>query len=930
MSRSSQGYGNTSGGYDYAQQQAHAPHSQQYAHHQQSDAQNGYTYGQARVDASQYRDQFSTTPLPAATHQSQPQHQSWQQNNNLFQEQFYTAHTSPHYNQGTNSSVHASTFQHHGHPAAQSWAQPPPYATQHAQTVASSHQTASYPSPVHMQHQNFHNNYAGQQNLSYHPSRSQQTDHNRNQYMGSAPTFTSPRVSQPDAMTAAHQSRKPMLQPQSVNQQPKPTQPQPLKQAQIPPKTPSLVQDQPHLSKRRKSNDGTALPQHLSISSSHQLARSTTTPSHARLSQGSSTKAHDAELCTVLLALADEYVEAAYSMTVDSNDNQEYQRLIATAIACLESALTSFRQTDVRRESNIRLKLAALIFEETENSDQAEDILGKGIANCERARLPDLRYTMQYLHIQILHSKIPKAAIKAVDKLIDEVGVQKLTHWSFAFRYLKFSLSLGDASVDAVALLRQLTQINELARAHHRVALSCLTSCFETMIGLRTNTTESLELAQRSLADIRSYQLNPDLERLPQLRAMICHLDLACHIAHFSADQMRTAMHVMRVEQDNLSIAKGWQGDGSYVVPLGIKGGESLVLDTPGIFSATETGDIGLKFNWITKGAMLTIGYVLMGMSLLPRNGETLKSEIFFREALKINAVEPSSSESQKAVQEGQPKSAFGPLHAVQEAERQQGSAQAAIKFIMACSFAARAKYGEAVTLLKEFNQEKARDGPQGDIDRARLKFLTASCLQGSGELRKALELYSPLLHDFDAEKKTLPLLKDIQVLAIINSVHILRIMQPDWRDRTETLLKSVEAHCLAHPNKAFASVYHIIESTTAPAHTTIGDVKKTLNHALVPAQAVKNKQLLALIMNMMSETFFTDLVGAQAKSSSNAGRTLAKQSGDELWVAVGSGMLRDTLERSGHLEEAMDANAQARSAIDTLPRAVKASLGLG
>lgn len=94
--------------------------------------------------------------------------------------------------------------------------------------------------------------------------------------------------------------------------------------------------------KRRRSNDGSPLPVCEGPNVDYQAA---------------------------LLALSDEYITAAYSMpSVETEDElHSYHRLVAMGIACLESVLTNYRHSDARKEARIRLRLATLLFEETEN-----------------------------------------------------------------------------------------------------------------------------------------------------------------------------------------------------------------------------------------------------------------------------------------------------------------------------------------------------------------------------------------------------------------------------------------------------------------------------------------------------------------------------------------------------------------------------------
>lgn len=73
-----------------------------------------------------------------------------------------------------------------------------------------------------------------------------------------------------------------------------------------------------------------------------------------------------------LLALSDEYIDAAYSLQDLETDEElkQYYTLIATGIACLESVLKNYRHQDARKEARIRLRLASLLVEETENDTE--------------------------------------------------------------------------------------------------------------------------------------------------------------------------------------------------------------------------------------------------------------------------------------------------------------------------------------------------------------------------------------------------------------------------------------------------------------------------------------------------------------------------------------------------------------------------------
>lgn len=93
-----------------------------------------------------------------------------------------------------------------------------------------------------------------------------------------------------------------------------------------------------------------------------------------------------------MIALAEEFFDAAHhlapslSSSMAAGGLKEYHKLVATGLGLLDVALKSVRLPP-RLEATIRLRYAGILFEETENSMEAETALGKGITLCERVSL---------------------------------------------------------------------------------------------------------------------------------------------------------------------------------------------------------------------------------------------------------------------------------------------------------------------------------------------------------------------------------------------------------------------------------------------------------------------------------------------------------------------------------------------------------------
>ena len=98
----------------------------------------------------------------------------------------------------------------------------------------------------------------------------------------------------------------------------------------------------------------------------------------------------------MLVSLAEEYFGAAHELApsvallMTPANVDEYERLIATGLGCLDAALKRVKLPP-RVEAKIRLRYAGVLLEETENSMEAETTLIKGIVLCERVCSCDLR-----------------------------------------------------------------------------------------------------------------------------------------------------------------------------------------------------------------------------------------------------------------------------------------------------------------------------------------------------------------------------------------------------------------------------------------------------------------------------------------------------------------------------------------------------------
>lgn len=74
------------------------------------------------------------------------------------------------------------------------------------------------------------------------------------------------------------------------------------------------------------------------------------------------------------------------------------------------------------------------------------------------------------------------------------------------------------------------------------------------------------------------------------------------------------------------------------------------------------------------------------------------------------------------------------------------------------------------------------------------------------------------------------------------------------------------------------------------------------------------------MVLNFMSWKFFRGVVGDQAEKSARASQTLAQKCMDGLWTSVSAGVLGDTLEAAGRIEEAKKARQSGEMTALSLP----------
>ncbi|KAJ5752276.1 hypothetical protein N7520_009193 [Penicillium odoratum] len=624
----------------------------------------------------------------------------------------------------------------------------------------------------------------------------------------------------------------------------------------------------------------------------------------------------------LLLSLADEYLNAAHehgtqtALLSNPADVEEYYKLVSTGLGCLEAVLKNWRLAP-RKEALVRLRYARTLFEETENDIEAETALSKGIDLCERNRMLDLKYSMQHLLARMLHKTNPKASLKAVDGMIQDVEAYRHAAWEYAFRFLRVSLSLSSPShQDSVQALQHLNKIATMAGRNGDKAVSAMAAVIEALAHLQQGaSSDSIEQAQRAVAVARSHQLNDELRHIPQLVTLIQMVDICCSILEYDVNQSSQKLKIMQSLVDETLNNSNWRTDGSFSVPLNGKSAGPSSIDTGDILQV-ESGTLLLSFNWLPQHDLYALSYFLSSITLSAKNSyDGRKAEKYLDEGLRM--IQASFTTPQEI-----------PESMVNAARRVEWRRSLYCNFLLQRVFLAcsRTDWDMASQSLKDLRQVVQEIGPNiPQPIECLMEYAAGTIAQATGDLADALRIFqSPLLSLSSSASKTTrnDPCRDTRILAALNTVLLIRDPAHPSHSHLSTVMTTLESFCTSSPNKYIQAAYFLV-CATVQTESTI-QTKQYLQQALQSATAISNSQITCMTLTFMSWKYFRGVVGEQAEKSARAGRAMAKRANDRLWASVTDEMLADTLERQGKSDEARGVREEGQRLIMSLPPGLK------
>ncbi|PWI69622.1 75k gamma secalin [Purpureocillium lilacinum] len=641
---------------------------------------------------------------------------------------------------------------------------------------------------------------------------------------------------------------------------------------------------------------------HSSVSNSPAL--STRSPSITKKSPAIPPKPRPVNTGPIMVAIAEECLDKArasvhdVAMSLHPKRVDEYQKLIATSLSCLEATLQNSRLSP-REEARLRLRYAATMQEETDNIMEAETALGKGITICDKHRLIDLKYCMQYLMLKVLFQRNNKAALKAVDGDISDCEAFKHVQWYYAFRLLKatFYLEMGSAS-DAGAL-ENIRSLQNIANTRGDNALSVLSSVLEGLTLLKTSKDGGIERVQACIAQAAKFQFDPTV-KIMQLDMLTLLLDFASSLHRQSPD---TTAQKLRLLQKRLDECEDWHNVKSeFLVPIKKQptNARTVSEDTAAIVRAGD-GDSAFDYlvmSFMTKMELRSLIFTFSGLADLHKpSSQGRRSTEFWREGLKILDTWDSSTA-------GIPYGAPVPLSIAVRQRTWRVEAQAYINVLLGLMAASHCQWDTVKQILAKLGT-LITPTTQPTV-RLLSVYLSGVYRQGTGDLKGALDVFVD--SRFAVPRGSSAIKAGHQEIALLAGLNRLWIMQhPSCRNDQETqdLIEQLQPFCSDHWNIDLRTAWHnVVAALETDPPQQLNQQKQHIHAAMAGSKITNNILGAAVTLCIMRSRFFENVIGEQALKSARAASKQAQRSGNILWQSVADGMLAHSYEVQGQRDE--------------------------
>lgn len=613
-------------------------------------------------------------------------------------------------------------------------------------------------------------------------------------------------------------------------------------------------------------------------------------------------KALPVDLSVMLLSAADEYIAAAHSLgpsivqDTSGTTMQQYQRLMATALGCMDAILKDFNMLP-RDEAKLRLRYISLLVEETNNTGIIDESLSKQLSLCARCKLEDLKYATMHLEARYQFKTNHRVAFKSLHKTITDAEAYKNIPWVYALRFLMVSLLLqSPGRSEVVPALQQLRAIQKHAETFEDRAIYVACNALEAVIHLRSTVSDRLEQAQRAIAAARSFQLQIKTEDLGAFGTLLEIVDLACGIQQGQPNEEKSKKLVESLMEDNVGPAD--KSGGLFALPLGPITGQNLNLDTGGIFQKGSDGRNELTFSWLRREDVLSLCFLLCAVDQnIHEKGLNYAHETHQRtkEALKGRVIGSGSLYDAFQRAEWNHLLHWHSLFTL-----------GMIAFYQENHVTAR----KALTALRQ-KITQPRFASQEACTRL-LSYMSAINDQKSGMFESAIAAYCSssfsLPEENAAPNTTTNLNLELSILSALNLFTILRDPSRSQQSQAKAIALRLQPICENHPNQYLRTAFRVVYAISSEKESIVMQkqlMQRTSTQANAVFNATKNRELVILALCYYTSRFFADQAGDHAIKAVRATKQNAKLSKKPWWIAVAYGLAIPVYRHSGLNDEA-------------------------
>ncbi|EFY88055.1 75k gamma secalin [Metarhizium acridum CQMa 102] len=598
----------------------------------------------------------------------------------------------------------------------------------------------------------------------------------------------------------------------------------------------------------------------------------------------------------IMVAIAEECLEKARSsvhdvaMSLDPERVDEYQKLIATSLSCLEAVMQNNKLAP-REEARLRMRYAAILHEDAENLMEAETALGKGISLCDK-----------YLMLKVLFQRNHKAALKAVDGHISDCEAFKHVQWYYAFRLLKSTFYMAMGSASDAAALENIRAVQNVATSRGDNAMTVFASILEGLALLKTSKDSNIERVQSCIAQAAKFQFDPTV-KIMHLEMLILVLDFASSLYRQSPDM--TAQKLRSLQQ-RLDECEEWNNvKADFLIPVKKQPSNTRTVSEETSAIIRLAGEADGEFDYIvmsfmTKVELRSLVFTFSGLANMHKpSSQGRRSTEFWLEGAKILDTWDSSTA-------GIP---YGPSVSLSTAIRQRSwrtEAQAYLNVLLGLLAASHCQWDRVKQFMEKLDT-LITPSTQPTIGLLST-YLTGVYRQGTGNLEAALTIF--LEGRFDIPQTSGGGKAGQQEIALLAGLNRLWIMQhPSCRNdyQTHELIEQLQPFCSNHWNIDLRTAWHnVVAALETDPPQQLNQQKQHIQAAMSGSKVTNNILGAAVTLCIMRSRFFENVIGEQALKSARAASKQAQRSGNMLWQSVADGMLAQSYEVQGHRDESI------------------------